>query len=501
MEFATGEEKQTFGTMIVQYDCMIDPRLRVLQVVARTGTMAAAAQALDYTPSAVSHQLRSLSRELGVPLFKPDGRNVRLTPAATLLLRRSEALFAHWEEIRGELQTAGGVGAGRLSMAGFSTAASALLPPVAIVAMREFPDSLIQIVEADPVECVNMLLSGAVDIAVVVGTAQLPSADDPRFVQQSLMDDTLDLLVPVGHRLAGRRSIRLEEAAEESWMLDRPGSPHHELVVSACLEAGFTPRHVHRVVEWDTGAALVAAGFGVALVPRLARVPGVTELVRVPLRGDPSPVRHVRVLVRGGTSGQPEIAMALRELAVVAARVGQPLMGSVGPDADGGLGPRAGSPIRMLEPDDVSRLPLIEAAADRLWAERFDTAQLGKVTPGEIRIAARGFVLVAERPCVGFAQVLDEGGAAHLQQVSVDPSHGRQGLGSALVRACCDEARRRGHDELTLTTFRDPPFNGPWYAKLGFSVVEEPRGLLAEHVEEERRLEDLMPRVAMSRTL
>ncbi len=311
--------------MIMQHDCMIDPRLHVLQVVAQTGTMAAAAQALDYTPSAVSHQLRSLARDLGVPLLKPEGRNVRLTPAATLLLRRSDALFAHWEEIRGELQTAGGVGAGRLSMAGFSTAASALLPPVAIAAMREFPESLIQIVEADPNECVDMLLSGTVDIAVVVGTGQLPSADDPRFVQHALMDDTLDLLVPVGHRLAGRRSIRLEEAADEVWMLDRPGSPHHELVVSACLEAGFTPRHVHRVVEWDTGAALVAAGFGVALVPRLARVPGVTELVRVPLRGDPSPVRHVRVLVRGGTSGQPEIALALRELAVVAARVGRPI--------------------------------------------------------------------------------------------------------------------------------------------------------------------------------
>lgn len=485
--------------MIVQYDCMIDPRLRVLQVVAQTGTMAAAAQALGYTPSAVSHQLRSLSRELGVPLFKPEGRNVRLTPAATLLLRRSDALFAHWEEIRGELQTAGGVGAGRLSMAGFSTAASALLPPVAIAAMREFPGSLIQIVEADPIECVDLLLSGTVDIAVVVGTTQLPSADDPRFVQQSLMDDTLDLLVPVGHRLARRPSIGLDEAAEESWILDRPGSPHHQLVVSACLEAGFTPRHVHRVVGWDTGAALVAAGFGVALVPRLARVPGVNELVRVPLRGDPSPVRHVRVLVRGGTSGQPEISLALRELATVAARVGQPVTSLPRPDAVEGT--RTSSPIRMLEADDVARLPLIDAATDLLLAERFGPDLFGDLTPGETRVAAPGFVLVAERPCVGYAQVLEQSGAAHLQQLGVDPNHARRGLGASLVQACCDEARRRGYDELTLTTFRDLPFNGPWYARLGFSVVQEPKGMLAEHVEEERRLEDLMPRVAMRRTL
>lgn len=307
--------------MIMQDDCMIDHRLLVLQAVGRTGTMTAAAQALDYTPSAVSHQLRSLSRDLGVVLLEREGRNVRLTAAATLLLRRSDGLFAHWEEIHGELQDAGGVGAGRLALAGFSTAASALLPPVAIAAMREFPESLVRIVEADPHDCLDLLLAGDVDVAVVVGTGRLPSADDPRVVQEPLMDDPLDLLVPRGHRLAGRSSIRLEEAADESWILDRPGSTHHQLVVSACLEAGFTPRHLHRVVEWDTGAALVAAGFGVALVPRLARVPGAEELVRVPLRGDPSPVRHVRMMVRAGTAGHPEIALALRELAVVAARV------------------------------------------------------------------------------------------------------------------------------------------------------------------------------------
>ncbi|MGJ9422734.1 GNAT family N-acetyltransferase [Aeromicrobium sp. CF3.5] len=481
---------------------MIDPRLHVLQVVAQTGTMAGAARALDYTPSAVSHQLRSLSRELGVPLFKPEGRNVRLTPAATLLLRRSDGLFAHWEEIRGELQTAGGVGAGRLSMAGFSTAASALLPPVAIAAMRQFPESLIQIVEADPNECVDMLLSGTVDIAVVVGTGQLPSADDPRFVQQSLMDDTLDLLVPVDHPLAGRRSIRLEEAAEESWILDRPGSPHHELVVSACLEAGFTPRHVHRVVEWDTGAALVAAGFGVALVPRLARVPGVNDLVRVPLRGDPSPVRHVRVLVRGGTSGQPEIALALRELSVVAARVSKPIIAASHADDDHEVDDVPTTPVtRLIESEDVSRLPLIEAAADRLLIDLFGPEAFAGVTPGEARDAAPGFVLVAERPCVGFAQVVETGRAAHLQQLAVDPSHGRRGLGSALVQSCCEEAVRRGHTELTLTTFRDVAFNAPWYARMGFSVVEAPSGVLAQHLEDEQDLARLMPRVAMRRTL
>lgn len=303
---------------------MIDARLHVLAMVARTGTITAAAQQLGYTPSAVSHQLRTLARDLGVELLEPAGRNVRPTAAAALLLRRSDALFAHWESIRGELHETAGGSTGRLGLAGFSTAASALLPPVATSAMREFPDSRIQIVEADPGVCVDMLLSGTVDVAVVVGTADLPPSDDPRFVQEPLLDDPLDLLLPAGHRLAERRSVLLAEAADEGWVMDRPRSAHHELVASACLAAGFTPRHLHRVVEWDTGAALVAAGLGVALVPRLARIPGGDALVRVPLRGDPTPARHVRTLVRAGTAGQPEIAFARQELRAVAARVREP---------------------------------------------------------------------------------------------------------------------------------------------------------------------------------
>ncbi len=302
---------------------MIDTRLQVLRVVASTGTLTAAAHSLGYTPSAVSHQLRTLSRELGVVLLEPQGRGVRLTAAATTLLRRSDDLFAHWETIRAEVQQVSGDGAGHLRLAGFSTAASALLPAVARAVMEAFPRSPVQIVEADPEVCVAMLLAQGVDVAVVVGTAGLPT-EDARFEQQPLFDDPLDLLVPAGHRLAERRSMLLSDAAEEPWIMDRPGSAHHQLVMTACAAAGFTPRHLHRVVEWDTGAALVAAGFGVSMVPRLARIPGGDELVRVPLRGDPAPVRHVRTLVRSGTSEQPEIALALAALRAEAERVRRP---------------------------------------------------------------------------------------------------------------------------------------------------------------------------------
>lgn len=301
---------------------MIDHRLRVLRIVAARGTITAASADLGYTPSAVSHQLRTLARDLGVTLLEQDGRRVRLTAAAVTLLQRSDELFAHWEGIRAEVQRTTGEGLGHLFLAGFSTAASALLPAVALAATREFPRSRVRVIEADPEVCFEMLLTNHVDVAVVVATDPLPATSDPRFEQEPLMVDALDLLVPAGHRLAARYSITLREAAEEPWIMDRPGRPHHMLATRACAAAGFTPRQAHEVVEWDASAALVAAGLGVALVPRLARLPADDELVRVPLTGDGAPVRHVRTSIRRGTGDQPEIALALRELRAVAHRIG-----------------------------------------------------------------------------------------------------------------------------------------------------------------------------------
>ncbi|HET7302974.1 MAG TPA: LysR family transcriptional regulator [Segeticoccus sp.] len=303
---------------------MIDHRLQVLRMVAVHGTVTAAAQALSYTPSAVSHQLAGLSRDLGVPLLAHQGRGVRLTPAARVLLSHLDDLYARWEQIRSEVTSAGGEGVGTLRLCGFSTAAAALLPRVAAQVRAAHPGWSVRIIEADPEECFDLLLADDADVAVVVATGSLPPSIDSRFDQRPLVEDPLDLLLPTDHPLAGQPSVHLAETAAESWITDRPGRPYHQLLLAACAAAGFTPAMTHRATEWDTGAALVSAGLGVALVPRLARLPAGYDVVRVPLRGDPSPSRHLLTSIRRGSEGQPAIATALQALDEAALRARAP---------------------------------------------------------------------------------------------------------------------------------------------------------------------------------
>ncbi|MEO5710361.1 MAG: LysR family transcriptional regulator, partial [Nocardioidaceae bacterium] len=167
---------------------MIDHRLHVLRLFAAHGTVTATARALHYTPSAVSHQLRTLAEELGEVLLVPEGRGVRLTPAARTLLAHADGLFERWEEIRAAVAASSGEQSGSLRICGFSTAAAALLPQVAAHFARAHPAVTVRIIEADPEECFELLLADEADLAVVVATATLPPSIDPRFDQRPLLD-------------------------------------------------------------------------------------------------------------------------------------------------------------------------------------------------------------------------------------------------------------------------------------------------------------------------
>ncbi|MFB4317034.1 LysR family transcriptional regulator [Actinomadura sp. 21ATH] len=308
---------------------MIDlRRLQVLRAVHRHGTVTAAAEALHLTPSAVSHHLRELAREVRVPLAEPQGRGIRLTAAAYLLVEHADALFARWEETRSALESYREGEAGLLRMCGFASAVVGLLAPAAARLRDEHPGLTVRVSECGTAIGFDLLMSTDADIAIVDPNGDAPPPGDDRFEQHLLVEERHDLLVPAGHPLAARPAVRLAEAAGEDWVIPERGTcDHHERLLTYCAAAGFNPRVAHYATEWPTISALVGHGLGISMIPRMAELAAGRAVVRVPLAGEPMPVRRVLACVRRGSGAHPLVQRglrALREVVAAAPALGTP---------------------------------------------------------------------------------------------------------------------------------------------------------------------------------
>lgn len=281
---------------------MLDPnRLRVLQQVNESETLTAAASAMFLTPSAVSQQIKQLSRELGVPLLRRDGRTVRLTGAARALIDYVERATEEWERTAGRLAQRDAQMVGLLNVCGFATAVAALLAPAAALSRRSHPDLDVQVEEAGTRDCLERLAARATDVAVIAAPGT-PALDDPRFEQQPLIEDRQDLAVPVDHPLASRASVRLHEAARDVWIA--PQEDQRQLISLACAGAGFSPRFEHQADAWRAVLALVEQGMGVCLLPRLASDEHNRRVRLVPISDGDAPVRHAVTCIRRGSAKQ-----------------------------------------------------------------------------------------------------------------------------------------------------------------------------------------------------
>ncbi|MEU6848320.1 LysR family transcriptional regulator [Streptomyces sp. NPDC046716] len=287
-------------------------RLRALHAVSVHGTVGAAAAALGYTPSAVSQQIAKLERETRTILLEREGRGVKLTDEARQLVRTADELMTVMERAETELEERRGVPAGRLTIAAFASAARGLLPGALAALAARHPGLDARLTEVDPHLSVDLVAKGAVDLAVAHDwdIAPLPA---PAGVEQAVIgDDLCDLLVPVGHPLAGREAVRREELGGERWVSQPAGRVCHDWLVRTMRGAGFEPEIVHRADENPTLVALVAAGLGVAVIPRLGRGPLPGGVVVVGL--DPVPRRRVYALWRTGISRRPAITATVSAL-------------------------------------------------------------------------------------------------------------------------------------------------------------------------------------------
>jgi DNA-binding transcriptional LysR family regulator len=287
-------------------------RLRTLRELADRGTIAATAQALHLTPPAVSQQLAALEREVGHRLTEPDGRRLRLTSAAHVLLGHADAIFAELERASAALAEHDRAAVGTVRVGAFATALANLLAPVIAVLRTTHPGLTVTGTEVEALECFERLARRELEIALSMESSWAPQPGDPRFARFDLGGDPLDAAVPAGHPLAGRDPLTLSDLAGHPWIAGPPGTPCHEITVAGCRAAGFSPDIVHTTLDWTTVLAFVAAEAGVALVPRLGQTaapPGVA-IRRLP---DP-PVRHVFAAARRGSEDAPAVRAVLDAL-------------------------------------------------------------------------------------------------------------------------------------------------------------------------------------------
>ncbi|MFE9362077.1 LysR substrate-binding domain-containing protein [Streptomyces sp. NPDC006978] len=298
-------------------------KLRILRTLRDRGTVTATAEALLMTPSAVSQQLTNLARQLGVPLLEAQGRRVRLTDAAHLVLRHAEAVFAQLERADAELTGYLRGEAGLVRVGAFSTAVPALVvPAVELLAAGDRPGPQVRVREAEAAQAYELLSAGEVDLALSLA-AHAPTARDPRFTLLPLLADPLDVALPAGHPLAGASALRLADLSGEPWIFGGSG-PWSEITTAACEAAGFVPEQAHSAAGWTAILAMVRAGMGVALIPRMVSASDrPRDGVQMRVLEEDRPYRHVVAAVRQGAERGPAVVRVLTALERAAGRIVQ----------------------------------------------------------------------------------------------------------------------------------------------------------------------------------
>jgi molybdate transport repressor ModE-like protein len=295
-------------------------RLRALHAVHAHGSVNAAARALGYTPSAISQQIAKLEKETGDPLLERRGRGVVLTDAGQLLAATASRVLGLVEEAEVALEERRGRPIGRLAMAAFPTAARGLMPSVLARLARLHPDLKLYLMEADPHLAPPMVARGVIDLAVVHDWDIAPLPAPEGVSRAALGEDRCDLVLPREHPLAAREVLRREDVVRERWVMQPPGFVCHDWLLRTLRACGAEPDVGYHVAEYETQLALVAAGLGIALVPRLGLGTLPERVVVRPL--EPSPVRGLYAVWRTGASRRPAITETVRLLRE-AAREGQ----------------------------------------------------------------------------------------------------------------------------------------------------------------------------------
>ena len=294
-------------------------RLKVLSEVVSKGSFSAAAESLSYTQSAVSQAIARLESETGATLVVRDRRGVRPTPAGATLVAHAEEIFGRVEAAEADLAAVLGVRSGRLRVASFPSAGATLMP-LAVAAFRaSYPGISLTLAEGEPEEMAPRLKAGEFDLALLFEFSGVRERPGTGLRSTKLLDDPMHVALPAEHPLARKRALRLVDLRDEDWVQTSASSPCARHVVRSCLAAGFEPNATFESDDYETVQGLVAAGVGVALIPRLA-LTRVHQGIVVRALAPRSPTRQVIAATMGGRGGAPAAQAMIGILQDVARR-------------------------------------------------------------------------------------------------------------------------------------------------------------------------------------
>src|SRR5690349_10711004 len=296
-------------------------RLRFLRELDERGTIAAVADALQFTPSAVSQQLALLERETGVKLLERAGRGVRLTDPALVLVEHARMLLDEAARAEADLAAAVASVTGRARVTSFQSAARRIAIPALAELAREAPDLRCELIGAEPEEGLPALALGDVDLVLGDEWQHAPWRMPDGLERHRLLLDEVMVALPADHPAArAKRAVPLAKLADALWVTGPAGLGWDELTERLCRErGGFTPAVRHRINDAVVAAEIVAEGLGVALLPALA-LPGDDPRIAVRHVAGDRPTRAINAVTRTSDAARPSTQALLAAVRSAAER-------------------------------------------------------------------------------------------------------------------------------------------------------------------------------------
>ena len=297
-------------------------RLRVLRELADRGSVTAVAAALSFSPSAISQQLKILGSEVGLALTEPDGRGIRLTEAGHVLAAEAEHVLTALARAEAAVERLRAGPRGRVRMAIFQSAARMMLPGI-LARLDDEPSVELVVRDVDMVPIEVAALAADYDVVVCHRDEHAPQPAytvEERWQVVPLLREPLDVVLPPAHPLAGRTGVSLVELAGEAWISVEIGWPVDDVLRSLAVQTGTSPRVVQRINDFSVTEELVAAGRGIALLPRWSTDVSGGRLVRVPLIGVRA-ARLVEAVLRSSGAVRPAVGTVLEAVRAEAASI------------------------------------------------------------------------------------------------------------------------------------------------------------------------------------